>query len=75
MPTFEFHCSDCQQEFEIFVRNQEQPVCPKCQSKKLEKLISAPAGRVAGGTLPMLGESCPPMDAPPCNPNCCRLPQ
>jgi putative FmdB family regulatory protein len=75
MPTFEYYCQECQSEVEVFVRGQEVPLCPSCQSKQLEKLISAPAGRVAGGSLPMMGESCPPSDAPPCNPHCCRLPQ
>ncbi|WP_145199587.1 FmdB family zinc ribbon protein [Thalassoglobus polymorphus] len=74
MPTFEYHCQKCEQEVEVFVRGQEKPVCPSCQSQKLEKLISAPAGRVSGGSLPVMGEACPPSDAPPCNPNCCRLP-
>ncbi|MBX3103327.1 MAG: zinc ribbon domain-containing protein [Bacteroidetes bacterium] len=74
MPIFEFHCSECDAEFEELVRGAEQPHCPRCSGTKLEKLMSAPAGHVAGN-LPMAGSGCPPMDAPPCHPHCCRLPQ
>ncbi|MCA9090794.1 MAG: zinc ribbon domain-containing protein [Planctomycetaceae bacterium] len=74
MPIFEYRCSDCGAEFEELVRAGEQPPCPRCASKKLEKLMSAPAGHVAG-TLPIMGPGCPPVDAPPCSPSCCRLPQ
>lgn len=74
MPTFEYVCKDCEREVEIFVRNHESPTCPTCAGTQLEKLISAPAGRVAGASLPVMGDSCPPADAPPCSPHCCRLP-
>ena len=74
MPTFEYLCRDCDQEIEVFLRGNEKAVCPNCQSHKLEKLISAPAGHASTSSLPMLGAGCPPSDAPPCNPNCCRLP-
>ncbi|SFI10116.1 FmdB family zinc ribbon protein [Planctomicrobium piriforme] len=77
MPIFDFQCQDCGAESEIFVRGGQAPVCGQCQSKRVEKLMSAPAGHVAGGTrsLPVMGSSCPPSDAPPCSPRCCRLPQ
>jgi putative FmdB family regulatory protein len=74
MPIFEFHCANCHTEFEELIRGSEQPHCPNCSSTKLEKLMSAPAGHVAGN-LPMAPAGCPPMDAPPCHPHCCRLPQ
>ncbi|MCA9046000.1 MAG: zinc ribbon domain-containing protein [Planctomycetaceae bacterium] len=74
MPIFEFHCENCHNEFEELVRPSDKPVCPRCESKKLTKLMSAPAGHVSSG-LPIAGPGCPPMGAPPCNPHCCRLPQ
>lgn len=75
MPTFEYLCRDCGSEVEVLVLGQAQPECPECTSKKLDKLISAPAGRVNGVSLPITSGGCPPSDAPPCHPGCCRLPQ
>ncbi|WP_146373476.1 FmdB family zinc ribbon protein [Symmachiella macrocystis] len=74
MPIFEYACSACQHEFELLVRNGEQVKCPDCGAGKLEKLLSAPAAhatRTAGG-LP-ISNACPPSDAPPCSPGCCRM--
>ncbi|WP_437224095.1 FmdB family zinc ribbon protein [Planctomicrobium sp. SH661] len=77
MPIFEYHCPECGTDCEVFIRGGESPACPTCSSTQLEKLMSAPAGHVAGGSrsLPMLGSSCPPSSAPPCHPGCCRIPQ
>ncbi|MFN9717726.1 MAG: FmdB family zinc ribbon protein [Planctomycetota bacterium] len=71
MPLFEFYCEECHHQCEQLVGRQEKPVCPKCGSKKLEKLMSASAGRVASG-LP-IASNCPPPEAGPCSPHCCRL--
>ena len=75
MPLFEYSCQDCSSEFELLVGHRETPVCPKCQSKKLEKLMSAAAGRVSSGSALPIAGGCPPPEAGPCSPNCCRLPQ
>ena len=40
MPLYEFECSDCGEQFEALVRDAVPPVCPECQSPKLERLIS-----------------------------------
>ena len=74
MPLFEFYCEDCQQSNELLVGRAEKPACPKCGSRKMEKLMSAAAGRVSAGGLQM-APSCPPPQAGPCSPHCCRLPQ
>ncbi|MFK7819240.1 MAG: zinc ribbon domain-containing protein [Planctomycetaceae bacterium] len=74
MPIFEYSCKKCDSEFELLVRGSEKAKCPDCNSGSLEKLISAAAGRVSGGQLPITSPgACPPSDAPPCNPGCCRL--
>ncbi|MBX3442637.1 MAG: zinc ribbon domain-containing protein [Planctomyces sp.] len=74
MPLFEFRCSSCQREFEALVRNGEQPHCPNCDATRLEKLLSAPARPAAlAGALP-IASACPPPQAGPCGPGCCRLP-
>ncbi|MGE3313886.1 MAG: zinc ribbon domain-containing protein [Planctomycetaceae bacterium] len=72
MPIFEYRCRKCRHDFEYFLRGSDEPACPDCGSRDAEKLLSAPSGHVAGG-LP-IASSCPPPNAPPCGPGCCRLP-
>jgi putative FmdB family regulatory protein len=44
MPIFEYRCAGCAHEFELLVlRTSSTPVCPVCQSERLEKLISMSA--------------------------------
>lgn len=66
MPLFEFRCQSCSHEFEALVRTEERPGCPRCDSHHLEKLFSETSLPVTQG--------CPPSDAPPCRPGCCRFP-
>ena len=74
MPLFEYQCENCSSNAELLVGRNEKPACPKCGSRKMEKLMSAAAGRVSsGGALPM-ASACPPPEAGPCSPHCCRLP-
>lgn len=74
MPLFEFHCEACSCTSELLVGREEKPACPKCGSKKMEKLMSAAAGRVSSGSALPMASSCPPPEAGPCSPHCCRLP-
>ena len=41
MPIFEYHCESCNQDFECLVFGNEKPDCPKCQSPKVCRLMSA----------------------------------
>ncbi|MCA9258013.1 MAG: hypothetical protein KDA61_02380 [Planctomycetales bacterium] len=53
MPLYEFLCRDCEVEQELLVRGEEQPVCEKCGSKQLVKLLSvcaSPASNSAGNS-------------------------
>lgn len=43
MPLFDFTCQNCQNEFEALVRGAVVPVCPSCQSDKLERQMSLPS--------------------------------
>ncbi len=52
MPIFEFKCNVCGRMFEkiVFKRLEDcEIVCPDCQSKDVQKLISAP-GSVSGSS-------------------------
>jgi putative FmdB family regulatory protein len=63
MPIYEYKCNNCGNEFEELVFSQnELPPCPKCESKKVDKLISACAVQKEGtsGGMADLG-SMPPM--------------
>jgi putative FmdB family regulatory protein len=73
MPLFEFHCPDCGHQFETLARRDERPACPQCAGARLERLMSAPAAGVSNRSLP-IAAGCPPMEAGPCGPACCRLP-
>lgn len=54
MPIYEYVCGSCHSEFELLVRGDEQPACPQCSSRRLEKQWSVPAAHAAdGGDLPV----------------------
>jgi len=40
MPLYSFHCAKCDRDFELLVGSDETPVCPTCNGKKLERLMS-----------------------------------
>jgi len=52
MPTYDYRCSACGHQLEIFHGISEKPrrTCPKCKKPKLERLISAGAGLVFKGS-------------------------
>jgi putative FmdB family regulatory protein len=55
MPIYEFHCHDCDREFEdLVMRSSDVVVCPRCGSENAEKLMSAFA---VGGDARRSGES------------------
>ena len=51
MPTFDFQCKKCEAVFEHSrpFGSKEHPACPKCRSKRTEKLFSPPAIHFKGG--------------------------
>jgi len=63
MPIYEYACTRCHNPFEELVlrKSDEAEVhCPRCQSRKVERLLSRPAATRVGG-----GSSAP---APNCGP-------
>ncbi len=64
MPIYEYHCDDCKEPFELFVRSVSAPVqavCPKCGSEHAEKEVTAFAtvGASAAG-MALSSASCAP---------------
>ena len=50
MPIYDYHCSDCGNTFEMLVKREAAPACPKCGSSRLDKLLSVPAPPVTHST-------------------------
>jgi len=49
MPIYEFHCAKCGQDFETLVmRSDEKITCPKCQSKRVNRMLSGFAHKSEG---------------------------
>lgn len=51
MPLYDFHCKDCDKNFELLIKIADTPACPECGGLNLEKLVSAPAPPGQSGTL------------------------
>ena len=52
MPTYEYRCAACGNEFEMYQSIKDDPIkiCPKCKSQSAERLISAGSGILFKGT-------------------------
>lgn len=73
MPIYEYRCDRCGKVLEVFQKKSEPDeslVCPDCGSKKLKKLVSAPA-RVIMGNRSSAGTTCcgrqERCETPPCS--------
>lgn len=52
MPLYEFHCNDCQDQFEELVRSSsaiDEVKCPACGSQHVRRKVSMFASKVVGG--------------------------
>lgn len=52
MPMYEYRCQECNARFEQLRRMSEADtnlICPKCESKRVERLLSAFAAHGCGG--------------------------
>jgi putative FmdB family regulatory protein len=52
MPLFDYRCDSCEADFETLVRREADVAsiaCPKCESKKVHRLLSLPAAPVSVG--------------------------
>jgi putative FmdB family regulatory protein len=74
MPLYEYQCHACGEQFELLVRSQEKPVCPTCDSDRLEKRLSVPAAPVTSdGGLPIADRSWEGCGKPGCGPGGCGM--
>jgi putative FmdB family regulatory protein len=70
MPIYEYHCEDCDKDFEaLLMRSSETVHCPSCGGGRLHKLISAHA--VGHGMPDTACGSAPCSPAPMCGSGAC----
>lgn len=48
-PIFDFHCTDCDRDFESLIRPREPVECKHCLSRIVIRQVSAPACYIRGG--------------------------
>lgn len=71
MPVYEYSCLECDQDFELFLRGEDQPACPHCASTRLERRMSLPARPASGGTAPDVSRLGPPAGGGGCGSGSC----
>ena len=49
MPIYEYDCQDCDSQFEALVLGREEPCCPKCGGKKVQRRMSTFSHKSDGG--------------------------
>jgi putative FmdB family regulatory protein len=68
MPIYEYHCSQCKHDFEKLVFSTSQKMsCPKCKSKKVNRMMSAFAFSVGGKFKSTATSSCGTCATPHCS--------
>jgi putative FmdB family regulatory protein len=58
VPLYEYACHACEREFELLVRSDVTPACPRCGGTALTKLMSAAAIGRGGGDPPPAPGAC-----------------
>ncbi len=51
MPLYKYHCTECDNEFKVLQKNgekDEEPACPECGSRKVDRMISRVGIRFKG---------------------------
>ena len=75
MPIFEYVCGECNNRFEMLVRNGTTVECPSCSGTRLEKQLSVFSASVttAFGAAKSIPESACGMCGDPRGPGACSL--
>lgn len=55
MPIYAYRCNACSAEFDQLVRSETKVVCPTCNGRKLERLMSLTARPASGGKAAPFG--------------------
>lgn len=75
MPIYEYTCQKCEKHFEALIRSDgDQPTCPQCGGKRLQKQFSVAAAHTAQSrqlpTCPAMAGGC---GGPQCGTGGCPL--
>lgn len=65
MPIFEYHCNECDKDFEILIIGDEEVSCPECEGRNLRRLVSTFSHK-SQGELPKSSSSCSACSATSC---------
>ncbi len=71
MPFYDYRCRECGQVFEVRATFKEKdeglrPICPSCESKETEQVVSAPMVVRAGDGASAVPLGCGPSAGPGC---------
>ena len=66
MPIFEYHCNECDKDFEILILGNQEVSCPDCTGKNLSKLLSTFSHKSEGEFSSSKGSSCNTCSATSC---------
>jgi putative FmdB family regulatory protein len=69
MPLYRYECQKCEHAFEELVFDGEEVVCPKCESKKLQRQQTMPGMAQVKDLFP---SACGDPSLPPCGAPGCR---
>ncbi len=64
MPTYDYRCSQCSQEFELFLSlkeregESENKKCPHCLSQKIDPMMTFNGGILSAPTSPCVSGGC-----------------
>jgi putative FmdB family regulatory protein len=58
MPIFEYHCNECDKDFEILVLGNQEISCPTCTGNNVRKLLSIFSHKSEGEFSSSKGSSC-----------------
>jgi putative FmdB family regulatory protein len=64
MPIFEYHCNECDKDFEILLIGDEEVSCPDCAGRNLRRLVSTFSHKSEGE--PTRSSSCSTCSAASC---------
>ncbi len=66
MPIFEYHCMECNKDFEVLVLGDQEVSCPICEGNKVKKLLSTFSHKSDGEFSSSQGSSCSSCSATSC---------
>jgi len=67
MPIFEYHCMDCDKDFESLVFGDQEVSCPICKGSNLNRLLSTFSHKSSGEFSSSKGPSCTSCSATSCS--------